>query len=127
MDLGLILKVILLRRQLRKRESWHADEVKDFQAKRLGQLREFAYAHSPFYKVFHKNLMSAPLEDLPILTKKILMENFDVLTTDRMMSLQEVRSHIETMTLKSLLHNEYRVTTTAGTTGARGVFVHNKE
>jgi len=56
----------------------------------LRSLREYAYAHSPFYQGFHQGLTDAPLHELPVLTKAMLMEHFDELVTDHAIRLKEV-------------------------------------
>jgi phenylacetate-CoA ligase len=45
-------------------------------------LRQFAYEGSPFYRRFHHGLESAPLAELPVLTKAVLMDHFDEISTD---------------------------------------------
>jgi hypothetical protein len=54
------------------------------EAARAGaQLPLGADCRSPFYARFHRGRWKRPIEDLPIFTKSILMENFDELITDR--------------------------------------------
>ena len=45
-------------------------------------MRAYAAAKSPFYRRFHAGAESAPLEELPVLTKAVLMDNFDQISTD---------------------------------------------
>src|SRR5690242_201553 len=61
----------------------------------LGSLAEFARTSSPFYAEFHKGLAGAPLAELPVLTKSILMEHFDEVLTDRRIRLADVARHLE--------------------------------
>ena len=44
-------------------------------ARELRQLREHAYAHSPFYQRFHIGRTDRPLQELPVLTKAMVMEH----------------------------------------------------
>ncbi len=90
MDIKMIIQLLAERRQLRAREHWTRKLLEDYQAQALRVVREDAYAHSPFYQQFHQGLYDAPLQDLPVLTKGMLMDHFDDLVTDRTLHLQEV-------------------------------------
>ena len=59
MDMGMIMKLLSERRRLRAREHWDRPHLEEFQAQALHLLREYAYAHSPFYQQFHKGLYDA--------------------------------------------------------------------
>jgi GNAT superfamily N-acetyltransferase len=52
------------------------------QAESLRRLRDYAHARSPFYQRFHRGLTDRPLQELPVLTKALVMENFDELVTE---------------------------------------------
>ena len=67
MDIGLIVELLSRRRQLRAQERWTRRQLDTNQAQWLRLLREYAYAHSPFYQQFHKGVYEAPLEQLPVL------------------------------------------------------------
>jgi phenylacetate-CoA ligase len=83
MSIATILTVLTSLRQLRKREHWTRGQLEAHQAQALSQLREYVYEHSPFYQRFHRGVMDRPLSELPILTKTVMMEQFDDLVTDR--------------------------------------------
>jgi len=67
--------------------------------------------------------MDRPLSDLPILTKPVLMDNFDELTTDPGVRLKQVESFLAGMTGDEMFLGRYVVTSTSGTTGRRGIFL----
>ena len=58
-----------------------------------------------------------------MLTKAQLMEHFDEVVTDRDVSLDAVEAHVAGLRADELDRGRYRICTTAGTTGRRGVFV----
>src|SRR6266516_4214887 len=93
MNIGSVLKVLHTLEQLRKRERWTRPQLEAYQVEALRRLREYTYAHSPFYQQFHKGLTTRPLHELPILTKATLMEHFDELVTDRALHLADVRAY----------------------------------
>ena len=44
-------------------------QLQAYQARALRQLRDHAYARSPFYRRFHAGRTDRPLTELPVLTK----------------------------------------------------------
>lgn len=83
MNTGLFLEILFRRRALLKRDRWNRSTLVAHQTKALQGFRNFSYRYSPFYQSFHKGLEKAPLHELPIITKSILMENYDEILTDR--------------------------------------------
>ena len=67
-----------------RRERWTRPQVLAHQARALESLRAHAYTRSPFYQRFHAGRMDQPLQDLPVLSKSMLMEHFDELATTRL-------------------------------------------
>jgi len=125
MDLTLLLRALSMRRTLRGRERWNAEQIATHQAIQLRRLRAFAYDHSRFYRRFHAGCVGKSLDELPVLTKVELMNNFDDLVTDRDIRLADVSTHLEHLQGDPLFLGKYRVTRTAGSTGHPGVFLAN--
>jgi phenylacetate-CoA ligase len=92
-DIRILLGLLSTLRQLRRRERWLRPQFEAYQADSLRRLRAHAYARSPFYQQFHKGVTGRPLQELPVLTKAILMEHFDELVTDRAIRLADVQAH----------------------------------
>lgn len=127
MDLQLLLKTMNTLGEMRKHERWTRSQLEGYQAQQLLRLREFAYTRSPFYRRFHKRLLDRPLNELPVLTKTTVMENFDELVTDRDIHLKDVRAHMVNDREGKRFLNRYWVTATSGSTGHPGVFLFNRE
>jgi len=128
MNLAMALTLLSKRRQFRRQEYFTKEQLKEYQDQKLKSLREYAYANSPFYQKFHKGLFKAPYNELPVLTKSILMDNFDELVTDRNIHLADVKNYVETKKGKQLYLGKYRVNATSGTSGKPGLFlVSDKE
>lgn len=127
MDMQLLLKLMNKLGEMRKHERWTRPQLEAYQSKELLRLREFAYARSPFYQRFHKGLFDRPLQELPVLTKATVMENFDKLVTDRSVRLEEVRAHMANDREGKRFLNRYWVTATSGSTGNPGVFLFNRD
>ena len=127
MDMQLLLKLMNNLKQLRQHERWTRPQLEAYQAKELLRLREFAYARSPFYQQFHKGLFDRPLQELPVLTKATVMENFNDLVTDQAIRLENLRAHMANDREGNRFLNRYWVTATSGSTGNPGVFLFNRD
>jgi phenylacetate-CoA ligase len=124
MSTQIILKVLALRHRLRQRDRWTRGQLEEHQAQALRLLREHAYDRSSFYGGFHKGFTDRPLGDLPVLTKQMIMEHFDELVTDPTIRLADVEAHLATLSGgDELFDGRYRVASTSGSTGRRGLFL----
>ena len=65
MSTQIILRVLALRHRLRQRDRWMRRQLEDHQREALHRLREHAYARSPFYRRFHRELADRPLSEVP--------------------------------------------------------------
>lgn len=122
----LLLKVMHQLEQFRKHKHWTRSQLMAYQKRALKQLREYAYARSPFYQHFHNGLFDRPLQDLPVLSKAMLMEHFDDFVTDRAIHLDEVRAFAEARVDGRLFLDRYWVTATSGSSGHPGFFLFNE-
>src|SRR5450631_4871 len=119
-----LIQVLIERRAQERSCRWTSAKLRDHQARSLARLRSFATRASPFYRNFHRGLENAPLEQLPILTKPILMENFDDLVTDRRIRLIDAESFLAAREETKRYLDRYVVLATSGSTGRRGVFIY---
>ena len=126
MSIATLLTVLPTLRQLRKHEHWTREHLEAHQAQMLSQLREYIYEHSPFYQRFHREVMDRPLNELPVLTKTMMMEQFDDLVTDRAIRLQHVRAHMTDLRSDRRYLDRYWVTATSGSSGQPGIFLFNR-
>jgi phenylacetate-CoA ligase len=126
MDIQIVLSVLAEMRQFRRRDHWTRPQLEAHQADALHNLREYTYAHSPFYQQFHQGLTDAPLQELPVLTKAMMMEHFDELVTDRAIRLEEAKTHMRNLTDDERFLERYRVTATSGSSGHPGIFLFNR-
>ncbi len=106
---------------------WTRPELERQQALRLAELRRFASDHSLFYRRFHGGLANRSLEQLPILTKGVMMENFDSLVTDRAIRLADAEAFLQGNRGGDLFLGRYVVLSTSGSTGRRGVFLFDPD
>ena len=126
MDVSVALQVLWMARQWRQRDRWTRGQLEAYQGHSLRLLREYAYAHSSFYRQFHQGLTDRPLQELPVLTKALMMEHFDELVTDHDVRLADVDAHLANLRGDERLLGRYRVCATSGTTGRRGLFLFSR-
>jgi phenylacetate-CoA ligase len=126
MNIQIMLKLLHTLEQLRKHEHWTRQQLDEYQSKALRDLRKYAYERSPFYQTFHKGLMDRPLTELPVLTKAMLMENFDDIVTDHTLHLEDVRRFAENGEVGQRFNDRYYVTATSGSSGHPGFFLFDE-
>ena len=67
--------------------------------------------------------MDRPLEELPVLTKAALMENFDQLVTDPAIRRRDVEQHLTRTDGRERYLGRFTVSATSGSTGQPGLFL----
>jgi phenylacetate-coenzyme A ligase PaaK-like adenylate-forming protein len=67
--------------------------------------------------------MERPLQDLPVLTKAMVMENFDELVTDQSIHRRDVETHLDRSGGNERFMGRYYVNASSGSTGQRGIFL----
>lgn len=125
MDTLLISRVLLQRRTFRRRERWTQSQVRDHQQRQLATLRAFASTRSPFYQRFHHGLERAPLQELPVLTKATLMDNFDELSTDPAVRLAALAQYLKELHSNDRFAGRYWVSATSGSSGRKSIIPSN--
>jgi putative adenylate-forming enzyme len=121
---GTILK------KLNVHDRWTRKELAQFQHQQLSGLVTHAIHHSLFYQELYRNIRTDQqivLGELPIIDKATMMENFDRFVTDPRLRLKELQTHIAQLTRDEYYLGEYRVLTTSGSSGMKGVFVFNRK
>lgn len=122
-----LLKLLWQGRKLGFHQKWSKEKIKDHQERELRKLRDFAYSNSPFYKKFHQGHENSPLSELPILTKKELMQSWDEIVTDKSLHLKDVEDYLNNLKGTELYQDKYYAYATGGTTGVKGVIIYNKD
>lgn len=121
MDTQLISRVLLRRHTLRGRERWTQAQVRDHQERQLATLRAFTTARSPFYRRLHHGLDRAPLDELPVLTKTTLMDNYDEISTDPDVRLAALETYLTELHSNERFAGRYWASATSGSSGRRSI------
>ena len=115
-------------RELLERDRWPRERLLGLQRERLRSLLRHAVERSPYYReALGPGAENAGLADLPTLPKRVLMELFDQIVTDRRLRLTDLEAFLAEADAGAAYLGEYRVFSTAGTTGVPGVFVYTRE
>lgn len=117
-------------KKLKVHDRWTREELVKFQHQQLSSLVRHAIRHSPFYQELYRNIKTDQkivLNDLPIINKATMMEKFDHFVTDPRLKLRELQAHIGQLTRDEYYLGEYRVLTTSGSSGVKGIFVFNRK
>jgi putative adenylate-forming enzyme len=125
-----ILDFLLLRRHMYRAS---AAAIRRYQAGRILRLVRHAVKNAPFYKELYKDMQLRSLKDfdrLPVINKKIMMENFDRLNTCGL-KLAEVMDYAVAKELNrdflGYFRNEYVIGLSSGTSGNKGIYVTPKK
>lgn len=121
--------------QCRVNEKRSREKILHLQEKKLRKMIKFAYKKSSFYRDFYsskgiseKDLNTIKIDELPIVDKDIIMDNFDDVVTKKDVSKQQLMSFLEKNKDPSKLYlNKYHVVHTSGSSGKIGVFVYSKK
>lgn len=121
--------------QCRVNEKRSREKILHLQEKKLRKMIKFAYKKSSFYRDFYsskgiseKDLNTIKIDELPIVDKDIIMDNFDDVVTKKDISKQRLLSFLEKNKDPSKLYlNKYHVVHTSGASGKIGVFVYSKK
>ena len=126
MSLSLAARILWNMVRVATREGWDRNRLEAYQSSALRQLREHAYQHSPFYRQHHKGLEDAPLNQLPIVTKRQLMAAYDEVVTDPAVTHEDLQKHLLSEPDDELFNNSYIVCATSGTSGTPGIFPYSE-
>lgn len=97
---------------------------------RLRTLVDFARSEAPLYRRLYRDLAGTArprLTDLPVVTKAMVMEDLAASLTAGDLSRAEVDRFMATAPVGGLLRGRYAVWTSSGTTGAPGIFLHDRD
>jgi phenylacetate-CoA ligase len=128
--LGDLTRAIVYRQALIKHECWPRAKLEELQQRRLSKLLDWVTQRSPFYReLYSSHRMSQPhsLQDFPVMDKRTYMKHFDEIVTDPRLRLSELQKYMAHVSGDEYYLNEYRMLTTAGSSGHKTVVVFNRK
>jgi phenylacetate-coenzyme A ligase PaaK-like adenylate-forming protein len=116
-------------KELLARDGWSRHRLLEHRQQELRRLIRYAVDRSPYYReALGADAFDGDprLDELPTLPKRVLMEQWDRVVTDRRLRLAEVEAHLAGDTPAELILGDYHGFVTSGTSGLRGVFVQTR-
>ncbi len=115
-------------RELTSRLGWSAEQLRAHQERQLRSLVAHAVANSAYYRdTLGRDAAERPLSELPVLSKASMMEHFDDIVCDPRLRRTGLEAHLASPQAALPYLDEYRVLTTSGTTGLRGIFAMRRD
>ena len=118
-----------LSREFAKHERQPREDLKHYQQLRLESVVRHAAEHSSFYRKRLAGVVGegpVELSRLPIVDKSEMMEHFDELVTDGRLRRDALLGWVEDLDRDKLYLDRYRVMTTSGSSGGKGLFVFDR-
>jgi amino acid adenylation domain-containing protein len=110
------------------------ERVLQYQQRSFQDLLTYVWKHSSFYRDYYQSygireddLADISVRDLPFISKEILMENFDIVVTDRQLQWKELEQWIrENRDPRQHFHEDFVILHGSGSSGNMGVFVYDQ-
>jgi len=125
-----LARAIAYRQALIRHECWPRTKLLELQQRRLDELLDWTTQRSPFYRELcgtHRMSQPYSLRDFPIMDKKTYMKHFDEIVTNPRLRLSQLQEHMAHVSGDEYYLDEYRVLTTAGSSGQKTVMVFNRK
>ena len=105
------------------------EKLHKLQQQRLAKLVSCARANSPFYKKLYSGVGSDfTLQDLPPVTKPVIMSNFDDVMTDRNITMNRIDEFTKDIdNVGRMIDGKYLIFKTSGSTGNPAVVLYDKQ
>jgi phenylacetate-coenzyme A ligase PaaK-like adenylate-forming protein len=112
-----------------ERLGWSAERLASHRQTRLRALLSVAKERSPWHRarlahIDCNHVTERDLASIPTMSKEDLMEHFDAVLTDPLLSRANAEAHVAAGN-DGYLFGQYRVVASGGSTGRRGVFVYD--
>ncbi|CTQ55591.1 Phenylacetate-coenzyme A ligase [Roseibium album] len=105
------------------------EALKTYQQIQLNKIVRHAVQNSPYYGRLCKGLdlgADISLLDLPVIDKRLMMDNFDEWVTDPRLQIGKIEHQLEADPDEQYYLGEYRLVVTSGSSGFRGIFVYDR-
>lgn len=127
-----IIYLLFKRMTVAKAERLDRKGIEDLQRARLKKLLRHALINSIFYKNYYKShgitledIDTVKLSDLPIITKKIMMDNFDYLVCDSSLKRKELEIFVTNpRNHGKKFQGRFQIVHSSGSSGTPGIFVY---
>lgn len=109
MKADVLFRLLVRRQVLAWRETWSRDDLLLHQYRALDRARRYAASTSTYYRRLHRGLEDAPLHELPVVTRSMLMSAFDEAVTDDSLEMGSITSRLATLDYDETLDGRWHV------------------
>ncbi|MDF1757753.1 MAG: hypothetical protein P1U74_05605 [Legionellaceae bacterium] len=114
-----------------ERLSLSSQQIKEVQERKLKEIIAYAKEYSSWYRsrlshIDVDKFTLADLEQIPIMNKRDVMENWDTIVTDKNINLNDAGEFLMNKTNYDLFHG-YHLFASGGSSGRRGVFISDSD
>ncbi|MCD6569573.1 MAG: phenylacetate--CoA ligase family protein [Deltaproteobacteria bacterium] len=127
-DIIELRNILRLKKELIRNQKLPHEGLKNLQDQKFRDVLKYAMAHSPFYREFYKGIdpERCSIEDLPILTKRIMMDNYDSLVTDPRLNLKDLEEFLSDRANAAMpFKDDFVILNSSGTSGEMGIMAYH--
>jgi phenylacetate-CoA ligase len=123
-----MIRILSSMRTYQRNQFLAPDELEKFQRRRLECLLRYARKRSPFLAEYYKHVPeeNIKIEDIPPITKRQVMENFDDYCTDRRVKKAELGRFVRDPGNVGKKYRGYIAFHTSGTSGEAALIIYDK-
>jgi putative adenylate-forming enzyme len=106
------------------------EHIADLQQKRLRRILRYAVGNSEFYQNLYRgiDIENCDLQDLPVVTKAAMMDNYDHFVTDKRLKLHEIQSWVKDKQNDGKFYlGEFSPFMTSGSSGVNALITYHRE
>jgi phenylacetate-coenzyme A ligase PaaK-like adenylate-forming protein len=129
-DTKSIAKTMMLKRELLKNQRMNPEELARIKEHKLRKMLRHAVGNSEFYRDYYKgiDIDTCRLNDLPTITKRQMMDNYDLLVTDKRLNRRDLAEYLADPENARLFYkNEFIILNSSGTTGEKAIMGYHAE
>jgi len=129
-DTKQVLKTLKLKREFDRNLQLYPEQITKLQELKFRRLIKHAVANSEFYREHYKgiNIDTCSITDLPTLTKRKMMDNYDRLVTDKRLNRKDLTEYLKIPENASVNYkNDFVILNSSGTTGEKAIMGYHWE
>lgn len=123
-DFQSVMSVLKLKRELVRHQRLTPHELSQVQDMKLRMILRHATRHSSFYRKIYQDIdiERCALTDLPVITKRMMMDNYDELVTDKRLNRTDLHTFLSRPENASKLYKDaFVILNSSGTTGEKAI------
>ena len=125
-----VIKTLNLKREFDNNHKLPPEKLERIRELKFRHILRHAVANSEFYGEYYKgiNIDTCSITDLPTLTKRKMMDNYDRLVTDKRLNRKDLTEYLKTPENASINYkNDFVILNSSGTTGEKAIMGYHWE